>query len=282
MTCGVSFGSAGAEAEGQFDYFIEVCGSIQDYDVIAMADVMEKLQQTWRFDSILFPATRRGRMLAPRLAMRLNAGLAADVTAIRRKNGAVEIVRPAFGGKLMAAIVSRTDPLMMSIRQNVFLYEKKEQKATIKTKYLPKEAMKSGIRLLEVHEKEAVRDIRDSEILVSGGGGVMQNFERLHVLAKELNAQVSASRKPVDNGIVLRDIQVGQSGKTVSPGLYLALGISGSAQHIEGMKNAENIIAVNTNKNAPICSISDIVVEGGAEEFIGRLVDKIRQEKSLP
>ena len=107
----------------------------------------------------------------------------------------------------------------------------------------------------------------------------MDQFHRLDELALELNAQVSASRRIIDSGIATRKIQVGQSGNTVSPKLYIALGIYGSLQHIEGLKNVENIISVNIDKDAPICSLSDIVVEGDAVEFIEKLVEKIRREK---
>ena len=294
-TYGVSIGPAGDKAEGLFDFLVEVPDTHACcHDIMSMTGILAELHAVYQFDSILFPATQTGRMLAPRLAMRLRAGLIADITEIRQNNGLVEIVRPAFGGKLMAGIISRTPkPLMMSVRQNVFSYHQEERKHTIKISYgssasnqngvLPENdgsiSSRRGLRLIEVREKESSKDIRDSEILISGGGGVMRDFQKLEILAEEMNAQVSASRKTVDQGIAPRSIQVGQSGKTVSPRLYVALGINGSIQHIEGLKNIEAIIAVNTNKNAPICSISDIVVEGDAKEFIDKLTNKIKQEK---
>lgn len=285
-TYGVSFEAVGTEAVGTeagglFDFLIEV--NLPVYDALYMTSVLAELQQEYQFDCILFPATHMGRMLAPRLAMRLQTGLVADVTDIRHKDGVLEIVRPAFSGKLMAGILSRKAPLMMSVRQNVFSYELGRPSETLGTQcinYVPKTVCTRGIRLLEVREKEATGDIRDSDILISGGGGVMKDFKKLSDLADELNALVCASRKTVDHGVAPRSIQVGQSGKTVSPKLYMALGINGSIQHIEGLKNVEYMIAVNTNKNAPICSISDIVVEGDAKEFITKLTEKIRKEKS--
>ncbi len=280
-TYGVSFGASCDEAEGLFDYLIEVPDQrIRSYDVINMTNVLEELQGFYHFDSILFPATQLGRMLAPRTAMRLHVGLVADVTAIRHKNGFVEMVRPAFSGKIMAGIVNRNRvPLMMSVRQNVFSYQGASQKQTEKIKYSPIRIEDRKIELIEVREKEKTRDIRESEILISGGGGTGRYFPKLKHLADELNAQVSASRKTVDSGTAPRSMQVGQSGKTVSTKLYMALGISGSLQHMEGLKNVENIVSVNTNRDAPICSRSDIVVEGDAEEFIERLTDKIKWEK---
>lgn len=280
-TYAVSFSSGDKAVEGLFDYLIEVQDQqIQNFDIINMTNVLEELQQIYKFDSILIPATHIGRMLAPRVAMRLHVGLVADVTSIQHKNGVIEMVRPAFSGKIMAGIINRNRiPVMMSVRQNVFSYQLIDRKDSLRIDYCPKQVEKSKIELLGIREKEKTKDIRESEILVSGGGGTMKFFNQLKLLADEMNAQVSASRKIVDSGIVSRSIQVGQSGKTVSPRLYIALGIYGSLQHIEGLKNVENIISVNINKDAPICSISDIVVEGDAEEFIERLVNTIKQDK---
>lgn len=283
-TYGVSFGVSDGSAQGVFDFFVEI-SSREDTcflndDIGEMAAALAELQQKYAFDSILLPATSMGRMLAPRLAMRLQAGLVADVTDIRRHNGVMEIVRPAFGGKLMAGILSKTVPLMMSVRQNVFLSELPEKKETVKLSHAYSGVKREGrIRLLERKEKEESQDIRDSDVLISGGGGMIRNFHQLTDLAEQMNALVSASRKTVDSGIAPRSIQVGQSGKTVSPKLYMALGINGAIQHIEGLKNVEKIISVNTNKQAPICSISDIVVEGDASTFADRLTEKIRSEK---
>jgi electron transfer flavoprotein alpha subunit len=125
--------------------------------------------------------------------------------------------------------------------------------------------------------KDPPGDIRDAEILISGGGGVLGSFAELEKLASAMGGRVAASRRAVDVGVAARTIQVGQSGRTVSPTLYMALGIDGAGQHIEGLRNIESIISVNTNRHAPICSISDIVVEGDASEFIERLCRRIAQ-----
>ena len=281
-TYAVSFDSNCEEAVGLFNYLIEVQEQqILNFDIINMTNVLEELQQTFQFDSILIPATHIGRMLAPRVAMRLHVGLVADVTAIQHKNGVLEMVRPAFSGKIMAGIVNRNRvPVMMSVRQNVFSYQLGERKHSFRIKFHPERVEESKIELLGTREKEPSKDIRESDILISGGGGTSDYFHQLKSLADEMNAQVSASRRIVDSGIAPRSIQVGQSGKTVSPRLYIALGVYGSLQHIEGLKIVENIISVNINKDAPICSLSDVVVEGDAKEFIEKLVDKIKQEKS--
>ncbi|MGH4140035.1 electron transfer flavoprotein subunit alpha/FixB family protein [Clostridium sp.] len=267
--------------DGKFDYLINIQNEeIKNYDIQNITNCIEELHHIYDFDSILIPATYLGRMLAPRLSMRLKVGLVADVTAIEHNNGGVEMVRPAFSGKIYAGIVNKNcKTTMMSVRPNVFVYTTDSSKKTEKIYFKPTSVQPSKIRLIETIEKESVKDIRESEVLVSGGGGVIEDFGHLDLLAHELNGMVSASRSIVDSGIASRSIQVGQSGKTVSPKLYIALGIYGSLQHIEGLKNVENIISVNINKDAPICSLADIVVEGDAIEFIDKLVEKINKNR---
>ncbi|MGK0467818.1 electron transfer flavoprotein subunit alpha/FixB family protein [Clostridium sp.] len=280
-TYAICFNGDNEIVEGQFDYLISIQDEgIKNYDILNITNIIEELHHTFEFDSIIIPATHLGRMLAPRLSMRLRVGLVADVTSINHNEGTVEMVRPAYSGKILAGIVNKNcKPIMMSVRPNVFNHTSDYSKETKKLKFKPTLIQRSKIKLLETREKEKARDIREGEVLVSGGGGVICNFEHLYLLAHELNAMVSASRSIVDKGIATRSIQVGQSGKTVSPKLYIALGIYGSLQHIEGLKNIENIISVNINKDAPICSLSDIVVEGDAVEFIDRLLEKIKENK---
>ena len=124
-------------------------------------------------------------------------------------------------------------------------------------------------------------DIRESRVLVSGGRGIKDAFGKLRPLARALNASVAASRGLVDSGIAPRRIQVGQSGKKVGCELYIAVGISGSYQHIVGLKNVKYLIAVNKNKNAPICSLADIVIEGDAADFAEKLAERCARDQSI-
>lgn len=265
-----------------FDFVLSVQDDrLQSYDMVNLTNCLEELHMAYGFDSILIPATYLGRMLAPRLAMRLGVGLVADVTGIGFNDGALEMVRPAFSGKLFAGVTNRNRrPVMMSVRPNVFTYSSKPSKEAEIIPFEPATLQPGKIKLLEVKSKERAKDIRESEVLVSGGGGAAGHFDQLYQLADELGGMVSASRRVVDSGIAERSIQVGQSGKTVSPKLYIALGIYGSLQHMEGLKNVENIISVNTNRNAPICSLSDIIVEGDSKEFIEKLLAKIKDNKN--
>jgi len=278
-TIGVNFNCNSKASMGAFDKIVQVMHpEIKIYDPVAITEVMAELQIKNSFNSILIPATPFGRILAPRLAMRLKTGLVADVTAISRKKDKLEVIRPAFSGRIMAGITCMSDgPLMMSIRQGVFNYEGDKSKPTEIINYEPKNFKDGHINCLYKKEKEQTYDIRESDVLVSGGGGVIRSFHYLKQLADKLDGQVSASRKIVDKGLASRNIQVGQSGKTVSPKLYIALGINGAMQHVEGLKQVENIISVNINSSAPICSLSDIVVEGDAMTFIEKLVEKIEE-----
>ncbi|EMS72655.1 electron transfer flavoprotein subunit alpha/FixB family protein [Ruminiclostridium cellobioparum] len=274
---GVAINYSPLEAHGFFDFIIQVnAQNIKQYNVKEITNAISDIHKQYNFDVILIPATWCGRILAPRLAVRLQTGLTADVTEIRHKENNIEMVRPVFSNRLMAGIVNKSNgPVMMSVRQNVFKYTQNKNKQTqlVEFDYLSYE--KAGIRQVRVYEKPQSYDIRESSILVSGGGGVGKDFYRLEALAEVLKGHVAASRRIVDKGIAPRSIQVGQSGKTVSPKLYIALGIYGAIQHVEGLKNVDCIISVNTNINAPICSLSDIVVEGDALLFVDLLTERI-------
>jgi len=263
---------------GNFHHvFKSVDDLIKRPDVRDLVDVIAELQSAYHFSSILVPATQMGRMLAPRLAMRLHVGLVADVTGVEHStDGEIHLVRPAFSGKIMACISNYgKTPLMMTVRQNVFTYEPQKKLQTDVIEIKSSSKPRRSVNLIHTTAKPASHDIRDSKVLVSGGGGIKRDFNKLEALANALDGQVSASRSIVDSGVATRNVQVGQSGKTVSPKLYIALGIYGALQHIEGLKNVHHIISVNTNKEAPICSLSDIVVEGDAVEFIEKLLKKI-------
>jgi electron transfer flavoprotein alpha subunit len=262
-----------------YDYVIIIDNPhIHSYDTMNLTEFLKEIHFQHHYDIILFSASPIGRILAPRLAIALHTGLVADVTDIKLNQGVIEMIRPAYSGKLMAQIVSLGDgPIMMSVRPGVFKPSQTQIKKTTITYLDEYHSKPSRLRLIETHVKTKTEDIRDSRVLISGGAGIIDDFDRLQDLASALHAQVSASRKVVDAGKVKRKIQVGQSGKTVSPKLYIALGISGSVQHIEGLKNVETIIAVNTDKLAPICSLAHIVVEGDALEFIEKLLHKIEK-----
>lgn len=280
-SCALIVNAEGNSLSGYFDVLYRVSDDrIRLYDQKSMADLVAGLHREYGFDSILIPATPQGRMLAPRVAMKLKTGLVADVTEIGGSKEALELVRPAYSGRIMAGIhIKGEGPAMMTVRPGIFSYPRNRSVNTrvIEPEGLP--APSRGIRRIQRKEKPLEYDIRESDVLISGGGGVSKDFATLKPLAEALKGQISASRAVVDKGIVARTVQVGQSGKTVSPSLYIALGINGAIQHVEGLKNVDNIISVNINRNAPICSLSDIVVEGDAVTFINNLLERINKEK---
>ena len=231
-------------------------------------------------DTILMAATERGRELAPGLACMLETGLTADCTGLDSdEDGLITWTRPAFGGNLMADIVcAEKRPQMGTVRPGVFKKKKLEKQGF----YIIREDItaenKQRIRLLEKErDPEEGPGLEGAGIIIAGGLGTggPEGFELLKELAEETGAVLGASRGAVDAGWISRAHQVGQTGKTVSPGLYIACGISGAVQHLAGMRGAETIIAVNTDPDAPIFSIADIGVVGDLKEVIPALKEEI-------
>lgn len=232
---------------------------------------------------VLFGATTIGRDLAPRLSARLETGLTADCTRLEVEEGELMMTRPAFGGNLMATIQCPDNrPQMSTVRPGVM--QKMERNAARKGEiidFAPEfDESKFKVKLLQnVKNDNAHTDITEAKILVSGGRGVgcKEGFEKLEKLAKVLDGQVSASRAMVDAGIIDHDRQVGQTGKTVRPNLYLACGISGAIQHLAGMEDSELIIAINKDKFAPIFGVADVGIVGDVHKIIPALTEKLEK-----
>ena len=256
-------------------------GSVPNYDSATLARLIESLHRAHRFDAIVVPATHWGRMIAPRAAARLHAGLVADVTGVGQDGDGVWMARPAFSGRVRATIVCRGDgPVMMSVRPRVFTSSDPLVKTAELIDLDIDRGHAPGVRLIGRRTKAATRDIRESEVLIAGGAGAVRDFGLLDSLAVALDGAVAVSRRPVDLGLAPRAIQVGQSGKTVRPRLYVAIGISGSSPHLAGMRGAEYVISVNVDRNAPICAVSDIAVEGDGRVFIEGLLERIDAARS--
>jgi electron transfer flavoprotein alpha subunit len=251
-------------------------GSVPNYDSATLARLIESLHRAHSFDAIVVPATHWGRMIAPRAASRLHAGLVADVTEVGQDGDGVWMIRPAFSGRVRATIVCRgSGPVMMSVRPRVFVHSDPVATTAELIDLDIDRGHAPGIRLIGRQTKAAAMDIRDKEVLVAGGAGAVRDFDLLDRLAVALHGAVAVSRRPVDMGLAPRAIQVGQSGKTVRPRLYIAIGISGSSPHLAGIRGAEYVISVNVDRNAPICSVSDIAVEGDGRIFIEGLLERI-------
>jgi len=236
---------------------------------------------------LLFGATPQGRDLAPRVANRLRTGLTADCTALEicAEEGILLQTRPAFGGNIMATIVCpHNRPQMATVRPGVMKpYPKDRQRTgTKEVMTIDLDEKDFLIRVLDIiaTTKKHVK-LEEARIIVAGGHGVNnpQGFKILEALAAELGAEVGASRAAVDAGWIGQDHQIGQTGKTVRPDLYIACGISGSIQHLAGMSQSKHIIAINTDRKAPIVSASDVTFIGDLFQVVPRLTEKIRDYK---
>jgi len=277
-TYGLSVLKACSQAQGYFDELLVPSEeSVESLDPKTLAQRVSDLVRECEWDCILVPATVLGRMVAPRIAARLKTGLVADVTGV---TGGLGMIRPAFTGRMLATIKNRSSgPLLMTVRPHTFRYHEEALRPTLVRSYEIND-VHGSTKFLEQISHPGIGDIREGKVLVSAGGGATRVFPLVEELAAELGGMVAASRKVVDGGIAPRFIQVGQSGKTVSPRLYLAVGISGSIQHVIGLKNAQFVISVNKDRNAPICSLSDLVVEGDALEFLESMIGLLRSKKN--
>jgi electron transfer flavoprotein alpha subunit len=237
---------------------------------------------------ILFGATHTGRDLAPRIARRMSLGLTADCTelTIDATDKLLLQTRPAFGGNIMATIACpNTRPQMATVRPGIM----KELDADPKRKgeiidvpvHLDKKDVLSTI-LEVVKECKAVAKLEEAQIIVSGGRGVggADGFQALRKLAAELGGEVGGSRVAVEKGWITQDHQVGQTGKTVRPEVYIACGISGSIQHRAGMQNSKIIVAINKDPDATIFKVADYGIVGDLHEIVPLMTAAIKKLKA--
>ncbi|SUY65739.1 electron transfer flavoprotein alpha-subunit fixB [Clostridium tetani] len=236
---------------------------------------------------ILVGATYIGRDLGPRVAARLRTGLTADCTALDVEEGTNNLLmtRPAFGGNLMATIVcGEHRPQMSTVRPGVFEKLKKDVAKKGEIKKIEAKLEMSDIRTKVedvVKITKNVMDIGEAEFLVAGGRGIgsKENFKMLEELAELLGGNVAGSRAAIDNGWIDKDYQVGQTGKTVRPMVYIAVGISGAIQHLAGMQDSDYIIAINKDEAAPIMQIADLGLVGDYNKIVPELIAKLKEEK---
>ncbi|MGD9346006.1 MAG: electron transfer flavoprotein subunit alpha/FixB family protein [Candidatus Aminicenantes bacterium] len=232
-------------------------------------------------EGIFFAATSMGKDLAPRLAAHLEVSLASDCIQTAIKDGKLEVVRPIYAGKAFATFRFKSSPIMASLRPNVFPLidpldgdgEMEKRDVTI-----PEDMVRD--RVFEVSKEEgAALDDTEAEIIVSGGRGLKgpENFDMLRELTEILpHSAVGASRSAVDAGWIDHQHQVGQTGKTVSPNLYMAFGISGAIQHLAGMSSSKVIVAVNKDAEAPIFKVADFGIVGDLFQILPPLKEELK------
>ena len=250
----------------------------------ALAHMLEKYAPT----SMLIGATPNGRDLGPRLSCRLGTGLTADCTAldIDEASGNIAWTRPAFGGNLMAVILCPDHrPQLGTVRPGVFKKpDAGEDKAEIIREDFHVPADQIRTTLLETIREAAgeIVDLEGADIIVSGGRGVggADGFKIIRELADALGATVGASRAAVDEGWITHSHQVGQTGKTVGPKLYIACGISGAIQHLAGMSSSDVIVAINKDFDAPIFGVADYGFVGNLFDIVPALTAEIKKAKA--
>jgi electron transfer flavoprotein alpha subunit len=266
--------------------------TLKDYKTIPYSRILNELVSKVKPRIVLFGATFIGRDLAPRVASYTRSGLTADCTDLQisditylRQNYKELLlqIRPAFGGNIIATIITPDAPIQMAtvregVMENLPLETSKKGKIT-DIPYSPDE-IDDIIKIIERHQEESKINLKNAPIIVAGGYGLgsKQNFELIHELAHVVGGEVGGSRAAVDAGFIPHERQVGQTGVTVRPKLYIACGISGAIQHRAGMQEANKIVAINTDAEAPIFDICHYGIVGNAVEIIPLLIDSYKHK----
>jgi electron transfer flavoprotein alpha subunit len=250
--------------------------ALAEYTVDAYTEVVAAIVGQTRPDVVILGATSQGKELAGRLSARLDAGLATDCVAIDKDGGQVVATRPMYGGKILADVTLSGTPAIVALRPNTMAAEPLSADGAIE-----KVAVNVGQARTQVKGKQLETgkiDLTEAEVVVSGGRGMGgPDFSVVEALADALGAAVGASRSAVDEGWRPASDQVGQTGKTVSPNLYIACGISGAIQHLAGMSSSKVIVAINKDPEAPIFTKADYGIVGDLFEVVPALTEEIKK-----
>jgi electron transfer flavoprotein alpha subunit len=245
-------------------------------------DALAALVEQMGADTILFAASVLGADVAAGLAARLGAGLNWDLTDLRLDGAELVGVRPALGDTVVADVGWRGTPRIGLVRSGAFEDPEASGDATVEPFSASFQDFSTQARMVEqAHEEASGPSIEDADVIVAGGRGLGKpdNFALCEALAKELGGAVAATRAVVDAGWYPYSAQVGQTGKSVSPKLYVACGISGAIQHKVGMQSSGTIVAINKDPNAPIFDFADVAVIGDVEQILPKLTELVRARK---
>ena len=266
--------------------------SLKDYRTMPYSRIVQELVEDKKPRIVLFGATFIGRDLAPRVASYTKSGLTADCTDLQisdvtyLKKDYKELllqIRPAFGGNIIATIITpETDVQMATVREGVMELHPLEKAVKGKITEIPYKAdpVDEMIKIVERHQEESKVNLKGAPIIVAGGYGMgsAENFNILNDLAKVIGGEVAGTRAAVDAGFIDHTRQVGQTGVTVRPKLYIAAGISGAIQHRAGMQDANKIIAINTDPEAPIFGVCHYGIVGDAMEVIPKFIEAYKHK----
>ncbi|MFH1196924.1 MAG: electron transfer flavoprotein subunit alpha/FixB family protein [bacterium] len=254
---------------------------LADYSPSAYTKILSEIAEETGATILVFANTSLGKDLAPRVSVKINAGIAIDCVDFHYDNGEILATRPIYAGKVLADIKIKSQKKIFTIRPNVF---KAGESSGSAAEIIVKEITNPDLstKVIEIKKAEGKIDVAEADVIVSGGRGLKgpENFHLIEELANELNAATGASRAVVDAGWRPHGEQVGQTGKTVSPNLYIAVGISGAIQHLAGMRSSKYIVAINKDKDAPIFQVADYGIAGDALEVLPVLIQEIKKLKA--
>jgi electron transfer flavoprotein alpha subunit len=252
--------------------------ALADYTTEAYTNVLVEFIQSSDPAVIITGASAQGKDLAGRLAARLDAGVAMDCVEIKMDDGDLTYTRPMFGGKIIANVEIEGSPQIIAIRPNVMSITENSKACSIEKPAIQVGDLKTKVAEMKMETGDKV-ELTEADIIVSGGRGTGGDYAAVEALANELGAAVGASRSAVDEGWRPHSDQVGQTGKTVSPTLYVACGISGAIQHLAGMSTSKYIVAINKDAEAPIFSKADLGIAGDLFEVVPAITEEVKKLK---
>ena len=237
--------------------------NLENYNSEGYAKIVADAINDTQADVVIFGATAMGKDLAPRVAAKVNGSVATDVISVAAEDGDLKVIRPVYAGKVRTTVKLTAKIKILTIRPNIYLPEENPASASVEEKTADIGDFKAVIKEIIAGAKDKL-DVTEADIIVSGGRGMKgpENYHLIEALAQKLGAATGASRAAVDAGWRPYDEQVGQTGKTVSPSLYIAVGISGAIQHLAGMSSSKYIVAINKDPDAPIFKVADYGIVG--------------------
>jgi electron transfer flavoprotein alpha subunit len=283
VVCATGGAVKGAEKLGKFgaDKVVTLTNpSFAKYDPEGSAQALADRVRQGGYQAVVFAASATGKDLAPRVAAKLGVAVVADITELAADGSAIVTTRPVYAGKALQKVKVRAQPAVLSVRPNVFTPVERPKAGAAETIAVAISPSRVVVREVKA-APEGTLDVAEAQVIISGGRGLKDpaNFKVLEDLARAFGgrAAVGASRAVVDAGWRAHADQVGQTGKTVSPSLYIAVGISGAIQHLAGMRTSKVIVAINKDKDAPIFKVADYGVVGDLFEIVPKLADEIRK-----
>lgn len=293
LNCKVGLVIIGQDNKKYFEEFAkygaEIIYNIEDssfthYDTQNYAQILIALTKKYKPEAILYPSTYMGRDLAPRVASRLGCGLTADCTALSVKDVFLVQSRPAFGGNIMADIICpNTRPQMASVRPNILPKTQVNKIADLKIIEEHFKAVSSKVRLVKTQKDETseILKLEEADIVIAIGRGVkdQKTFAFIKELASKLGAALGATRPVIESGLLAKNHQIGQSGVSIKPKIYISFGVSGALQHTIGMQNSDLIISVNKDNKAPIFNICQYGFVAEAQQIVPKILQAINKLK---